>query len=408
MPPHSTPLGPRFTRLWAATSTANLADGIVLVGFPLLAVGLTRSPWQVSLVTTLATAPWLLVALPAGAIADRYDRRRLMLAAMALRVTGLAALTAIALHGGITLTALYVGVALLGVAEVVADTTTQSILPMLVGRDRLAAANGRVIAAQTVANDFLGGPLAGLLVGVGAAAAMVAPTAGYLAAAMLLVGLRGSFTPRIRPDSRLVRDIREGISFVVHHRVLRALALLAGLLNLAGAAYLAVFVLWAVGDTSAIGLRPEGYGLLMGALAVGGIGGALATERLSARVGDPALLTVGAGSLTVSFLLPIWMPRPWVAALAFTLIGLAVAATKVVVVSLAQRLTRDELLGRVNATYRLLGMGTMPVGALLGGALGTALGLTPVFHTAAALCALTAALTAKQITADSISAAPPR
>jgi MFS family permease len=114
------------------------------------------------------------------------------------------------------------------------------------------------------------------------------------------------------------------------------------------------------------------------------------------------------GSLTVSFLLPVWLPRPWVAALAFTLIGLAVSTTKVVVVSLAQRLTSDELLGRVNATYRLLGLGTMPLGALLGGALGTVLGLPPVFHTAAALCALAAAVTAKQLTAVSLAAAPPR
>jgi hypothetical protein len=155
MDPRSPPLGPGFARLWAATSTANLADGIVLVGFPLLAVELTRSPWQVSLVTTLATAPWLLVALPAGALADRHDRRRLLLTAMLLRVVVLASLTALALTGAISLPVLYLGVVLLGVAEVIADTTSQSILPMLVSRDRLGAANGRIIAAQTVANDFL-------------------------------------------------------------------------------------------------------------------------------------------------------------------------------------------------------------------------------------------------------------
>lgn len=199
-----------------------------------------------------------------------------------------------------------------------------------------------------------------------------------------------------------MQDIREGVSFVVRHRVLRALAMLAGLLNLAGAAYLAVFVLWAVGGSSAIGLGPEGYGLLMGALAVGGTTGALATERLTARIGEPALLVGGAGSLSVSFLLPVWSPRPWSAALAFTLVGLAVSTTKVVVVSLAQRLTADGLLGRVNATYRLLGLGTMPLGALLGGALGTAAGLTPVFHLTAAMCALAAAITAKQVTPRSI------
>jgi predicted MFS family arabinose efflux permease len=380
---------------------------VVLVGFPLLAVGLTRSPLQVSLVSTLATAPWLLVALPAGAIADRHDRRHLILGAMALRVVVLASLAAIALIGDITLAVLYLGVAVLGIAEVVADTTTQSLLPNLVDRDRLGAANGRVIAAQTVANDFLGGPLAGVLVGIGAAAVMGAPAVGYLVAAMLLLGLRGGFRPADRPEAHLLGDIREGVSFVVRHRVMRALALLAGLLNLAGAAYLAVFVLWAVGEGSAIGLRPQGYGLLMGALAVGGIGGALAAERFTARVGEPMLLVLAAASLPVWFLLPVFSPRPWVAGVAFGVIGLAVSITKVVVVSLAQRLTADALLGRVNATYRLLGLGTMPLGALLGGALGSVAGLAPVFVAAAGLCALATVTCAVQITATSIAAAEP-
>ena len=396
------PLGPRFARLWTATATANLADGIVLVAFPLLAVGLTRSPWQVSLVSALATAPWLLVALPAGAIADRHDRRRLILTAMLVRVAALVSLTAIAATGQTTLTVLYLGVLILGVAEVLADTTTQSMLPTLVGRDRLGAANGRVIAAQTVANDFLGGPLAGVLVGVGAAAVMGVPAAGYLGAAVLLLGLHGSFSPPARPDAHLVRDVREGVTFVVRHRVLRALALLAGLLNLAGAAYLALFVLWAVGESSAIGLRPEGYGLLMATLAAGGIGGALAAERLTARIGETTLLVVAVGSLPVWFLLPVWSPRPWVAALAFTLTGLVVSVTKVVIVSLAQRLSPDALLGRVNATYRMLGLGTMPLGALLGGALGSVAGLGPVFHVAAGLCVLAAILAATQLTTSSL------
>jgi MFS family permease len=403
----ATALGPRFLRLWSATATANLADGIVLVAFPLLAVGLTRSPWQVSLVSTLATAPWLLVALPAGAIADRHDRRRLILAAMAVRVVVLVSLAAIAATGGLTLTVLYVAVAMLGVAEVLADTTTQSMVPMLVDRDRLGAANGRVIAAQTVANDFLGGPLAGALVGLGAAAAMGAPAAGYLGAVVLLLGLRGSFTPPARPDAHLGRDILEGVAFVVRHRVLRALAVLAGLLNLAGAAYLAVFVLWAVGEASAIGLRPQGYGLLMGALAVGGIGGALAAELLTSRVGAPRLLVGAAGSLPVWLLLPVWSPVPWVAALAFALVGLVVSVTKVVVVSLAQRLTTDALLGRVNATYRLLGLGTMPLGALLGGVLGSVAGLRPVFYAAAGLCMIAAVLAMTQITTASLASADP-
>jgi MFS family permease len=400
-------LGSGFRRLWSATAVSNLGDGILLVGFPLLAVELTRSPLRVSLVSTLATVPWLLVALHAGALADRYDRRRLMVGAMVLRVAVLAALAITAVIGLFTLPVLYLAVLALGVAEVFADTTAQSMLPTLVGRDRLGAANGRVIAAQTVANDFLGGPVAGVLVGVGAVLVVGAPAALYGLSAALLLTLQGSYRPPSRLAASLRHDITEGVRYLVKHRVLRGLALLAGLLNLAGAAYLAVFVLWAVGDGSAVGLSPQGYGLLMAALAVGGTAGALLTERLVRMGGAPRVLRSAAAILGPVLLLPIWLPTAAVAAASFVAIGFVSSATKVVVVSLAQRLIRDELLGRVNAAYRLIGLGSMPLGALLGGTLGSALGLALVFHATALLCLLALGVAVRAITANAIAAADP-
>jgi MFS family permease len=380
------PLGQRFVRLWAATATANIGDGILLVGFPLLAVGLTRSPWQVSLITTLATAPRLLGSLHAGAIADRHDRRSIMLAAMLGRVGVLLVLLVASVVGTVGLGTLYAVAFVLGMAEVFADTTAQSILPMVVTRDQLGAANGRVVAAQTVANDFLGGPIAGVLAGVGTAAVAGVPAATYLVAGAVLSRLPGRYRPVRESPTAVGTDIIAGLRYVSEHGVLRAMAVLVGLINLAGAAYMVVFVLWAVGDTSALGLEPREYGLLMAALAVGGTAGAIGTERLGRHLSEPALLRISAAAFPVLFLLPVWLPTPMLTAAAFVAIGVAAGVHKVVVASVTQQLVPDGLLGRVNATMRLLGLGTMPVGALLGGALGSAAGLRPVFYLTAALC----------------------
>lgn len=404
----SASLGRSFRSVWTASATANLGDGILLVGFPLLAVQLTRSPFLVSLVSMLATLPWLLVALPAGALADRRDRRRILLGAMALRVVTLVGLAACAWAGVLTLPVVYVGVALLGTAEVFADTTTQSILPMLVRRDRLGAANGRIIAAQTVTNDFLGGPAAGFLIAAGATYMLGAPAILYGLAALLVARLRGGFVPPARAASPMRVDIVEGVRYLAAHRIVRALAGVAGLVNFAAAAYMAVFVLWAVGPGSAVGLTPTGYGIVMAALAVGGIGAALITERLTARLGEPRTLWVAVLVIGPLFLMTVWFPRPAIIGVSYVAIGAAAAITKVVSAALAQRLIPDELLGRVNATSRLIVLGTMPIGAVLGGTVGSLFGLPPVFYGAAVLCLVAAAMAASQVTPEQVTAAEDR
>ena len=396
-------LGGRFATLWAGTACANLGDGVLLVGFPLLAARLTRSPLLVSLVSTLATLPWLAVALHAGALADRHDRRRMILCAHWLRAGVLAALVLLALSGPVALPVVYMAVVVLATAEVFADTTTQSILPMVVDRDRLGAANGRVFAAQRVGNEFLGGPVAGVLVGIAAfgaasAAFFGAPAALYAAAGLALLALRGDYRVR-RPSTATLRsDIAEGLRYLRHHRVLRAMALTAGLLNLANAAYFSVFVLHAVGEGSAIGLTPEGYGALFAALAAGGVGGALLTERAVGWFGEVRVLLLGAVVSSLLLLVPVEAPSAAVVVPTIVAIGLGGTMTNVVIVSLRQRLIREDLLGRVNAAYRLVGMGTMPFGAALGGLVGSLAGLRTTFVLAVAVAMGAVALAAWQVT----------
>lgn len=396
------PLGSRFRRVWAATASGNFGDGILLVGFPLLALELTRSPLLVSFVSTLATLPWLVVALYAGALADRRDRRRIVLAAAWLRVVALAVLVVFTLAGLTDLTVLYVAVLVLGTLEVFADTTTQSLLPMIVDRERLGAANGRVIAAQRVANDFLGGPVAGVLVATSTVAFFGVPALLYTITGVLMLTLRGRFRVSRRSDARMRTDIAEGIRYLGAHRVLRALAVLAGMLNFSTSAYLAVFVLWAVGDESAMRLDAPAYGALFAALAAGGVAGALGVEWLSRLLGEVRVLLAGAAISSLLLLLPVVFPLAGVAFPAFVAVGFAATLTNVTLVSLRQRLIRGDLLGRVNATYRLIGMGTMPLGAIAGGGVGSLLSLEAAFGGAVVVGLSAAVFAMRTVTAEAV------
>src|SRR5918993_4304529 len=195
-------LGVAFWRLWTSSALSNLADGIVKVALPLVALRFTGSPTLIAGLAFAVTLPWLLVALPAGALADRVDRRRFMLGANTVRAALLALLTLSAVAGIGSIWLLYAVALGIGVAETIYDTAAQSILPQVVPRDRLARANGRLLAAELTANEFVGPPLGGLLVAAGVVAAFVAPAALWVAAVGALLLLRGGFAvPRAEPTT---------------------------------------------------------------------------------------------------------------------------------------------------------------------------------------------------------------
>ncbi|MEU4577658.1 MULTISPECIES: MFS transporter [Nonomuraea] len=367
-----------FGFLLSSATLSNLADGVLKVGAPLLAVSFTRSPAQVALVGAATTLPWLLFALPAGALADRLDRRRIMVTANALRAGVLVAAGALAVLGLMNLWVMLAAVLLASVAEVLADTSAQSVLPMAVEPQALTRANGRLQSAQMIGNEFAGSPLAGVLVTLLPAAVFGGPGLLYAAAGLLLLGMRGSYQPAgaRRP---MAGEIAEALRWLWSQRFLRALALTAGTLNFATAAYWGVFVLWLVGEESRFGLEPSGYGLMLTVFAAGAAAGALVSERISGVLGEGRTL-IGMWLLnTLLHLVPLFVPVTWLLYPTALLWGISSAVSNVLVISTRQRLIPTELLGRVNAAYRLIGMGGMPVGAALGGVLGEAAGLPAVF-----------------------------
>jgi len=382
-------LGLPFWRLWSASSVSNLADGLVKVALPLIAVTLTDSPGLVAGVTLAVTLPWLLFALPAGALADRVDRRIAMVTANSVRATGVAVLAVTVVLGlessPAAIWALYAVALLLGTAETVYDTCAQSILPQVVARDQLPRANGRLIAAELTANEFVGPPLGGLLVAAGVAVAFATPAALWAAAVGALLLLRGGFSVSRREPTTLRADVVEGLRYLWRHRLLRTLAAMTGLFNFATNATFAVFVLYAVGPDSAMGLTEVGYGLLFATIAAGSLIGALLADRIIRRLGRSRSLFVGilGGVATVGIAAVTTIPL--VIATAFLVGGLTNALWNVVAVSLRQRITPDRILGRINSSYRLVAWGTRPLGAAAGGLLGELAGLRAVFGIAAGL-----------------------
>ena len=379
-------LGRDYWRLWTADGVSNLADGTLKVALPLVAIGYTRSPALIAGLSFAFSLPWLLFALPAGALVDRIDRRRAMLSANCVRAAAVAALVIFVLGGGSSVWALYVVALCVGTAETAYDTAAQSMIPRIVPRELLSRANGRLFAVELAANEFVGPPLAGLLVAVGAAVALATPLGLWAVALGALLLLRGNFRPQQRSERTTLRaDIAEGLRFVWRNRMLRTLAAMTGAYNLATNAMFAVLVLYATGAGSAMGLSRQAYGLLLAAVAAGSVAGSFVAEavtRVLGRTRSLALSVLG-GILVVGT--PAVTTNPYVIGAAFFAGGVASMVWNVIAVSLRQTVTPDRLLGRVNSAYRLVAWGVMPIGAAAGGLLAQFAGLRAVFIATAAV-----------------------
>ena len=376
-------LGASFSRLLTASALSNLADGVFQVALPLLAVTLTRSPGLVAGVVLAQRLPWLFMALPAGALADRLDRLRTMVRVDLLRVAVMGGVALAVALDVASMPLLYVAALVLGVGETLFDTAAQSILPSVVDRDQLSAANGRLQGVELTTNAFIGPSLGGLLAALALASAFAFAAGAYLVAALCLLGIAGSFRPeRTGPPRNMRQDIAEGVRFVWRNPVLRTLGLMLGLTNLAFTAHWSVFVLFATGPMD---LSDAGYGLVLSSSALGGVAGSAAGPWLERRFGRARCLfgaivlfgtTLGVPALTTDIAANV---------AAFVVASFGSVVWNVITVSLRQRITPDRLLGRMNSAYRLLGWGTMPIGAALGGAIAEVWGLRPTFAVAALL-----------------------
>ncbi|MFV1972050.1 MAG: MFS transporter, partial [Acidimicrobiia bacterium] len=179
-------LGPRFTKLWAAAGISNLGDGIMMVAFPLVVASITRDPLLVAGATVANRIPWLLFALPSGALVDRLDRKRVMVVTDGFRAVVVSLLGLMLLAGDVGLPVIYAIGFLLGLAETFFDTSSEAILPALVPSDLLPSANGRLQATEWIGNAFVGPPFGAFLFAVTAGLPFLVDGGTFVVAALLV------------------------------------------------------------------------------------------------------------------------------------------------------------------------------------------------------------------------------
>jgi MFS family permease len=377
-------LGANYWKLWSAASLSSLADGTFKVALPLLARSYTGAPALIAGVGFAAMLPWLLFSLPAGAIVDRVDRRRVMLLTNLGRTSLLAAAAALALARIGSIGQLYLLAFAVGIAETLYESAAQAIVPRLVVSSQLDRANALQQIADQAANQFAGPALGGLLVGTGAAVSLGGPAGAWALAVLMLISLPGTFRSERHAPSSLRQDIAAGLRFLWTTPALRSVSTCVAITNLAGAASSSVFVVYAVGHGSALGLSAARFGLLLSLSAGGSVAGALLVRVATATLGQRALLTVNSVTQAVLILVPVLTHELTVIGVAYAIGGLGLALWNVATVSLRQRLVPEHLLGRVVSTHRLISWGSLALGALAGGIIAQSVGMVPLFWVAGA------------------------
>ncbi|MEE6259909.1 MFS transporter [Plantactinospora sonchi] len=402
-PPSDRPtVGTRnFIALWADAAVTNLADGVVKLTLPLVAVSMTDSPALVAGVTLANTLPWLLFSLPAGVLVDRVDRRRLIMTMAAARTLALAVLVGGILADLLPLSGLYAAALLLGTAEVFADTARMAVVPMVVSRGRMESAFAKLTATETAANEFVGPSLGGLLAAAGLAVALGFGGVGYAGALFALAIMTGRYRSDRHPGSAtratgLRADIREGVRYVWRERILRTLLLVAGVASGCWAAWMAVIVVHAV-TPGPMDLSRSEYGLLIGALGVGGVMGASVAPAVTRRLGRQVVLGTSMACFAVLLAAPAISSSPWLIAVTTFLGGAGAGAWNVAYSSLRALVVPDEMMGRYSGVSRLTSWGSMPLGALVAGFTAELVSVRAVFWAGAALCLLVLAATVRTV-----------
>jgi MFS family permease len=371
--PTSTKLPAAFHYLWSASLIATLGDGVLLAAVPLMAKSLTADPRLIAGVATAGTAPWLL-ALLGGVVVDRYDRRLLMTWAQVTQAVLVAAIATVVTLGITQLWMLYVLAFGIGAAEVMFTASSQAFVPSLVGRERLEVANGRIITTQQVSKEFLGPPLGAALFAFAMPLPFWVNAFTFSVSVLLIARIRRVGRPvRTGAKRSVAGDIGEGLRWLVKHRLPRVLTLSAAAGNFCEFMALSVLVLF---SSQVLRLSDRGFGLLLAAMAVGGIIGRMFSARIVGWFGARQVAIGAMMICPVAWLAIGTLARDAVTLVAlFTVFSIATSLWSVVALSARQRLIPDELLGRVTGASRMLTFGAMPLGSLAGGYIANQFGL---------------------------------
>jgi len=390
-------LGSGFNRLWTASAAGNLGDGVGRVALALLAARLTDDPVAFSAIAALGYVPWLVLGLPAGALVDRYDRRRLSVLTGTVRAVTIAVLLVAVAADTASIWLLYAIVVVLGACETMYDNAIIAMVATVVeDRDRLESANGRMQGAELVSQGFVGPPVASALFAAAAAWAFGLQVACFALAVLLLFKIPGQFHPiGDRPSTPMRRAMGEAIRYVASHSWHRSILAILLVIGLCNAMATAVTVLWA---REVLGVAEAAFGVFILGGTVGAFIGSQTAAPIARRIGRGRTMVLSVAVTGAASIGTAATKSPYVAAAAMAATGWAILLWNVVAGSLRQRLTPDALLGRTVGIYRVVTWGIMPLGALLGGIIADLAGLRAPIAVSGALTLAVAAFAAVRLT----------
>ncbi|MFL5757267.1 MAG: MFS transporter [Chloroflexota bacterium] len=375
---------PDFVKLWTAETISQFGTQVSQLAIPLIAANVLQvSPFEFGLLSTIEFLPFILLSLPAGVSVDRMRRRPILIVGDIGRAIALASIPIAFVLGVLTIWQLYVVAFITGCLTVFFDVAYQSYLPSLIRRDKLVEGNSKLEITRSAA-QVLGPGIAGFVIGaIGAAVAVVLDSLSFVGSALFVFLIRrrepdpgrredGTSHP---PGPGMRAEIRDGLDYVLGNRFLRAIAACTALSNLAGNLAGAILILYM---TRTIGLDPAAIGLVFSIGSLGFLAGAVVANRVAARLGVGMTIIAAEALMFPAMLLIAVAPIPYAVPFltaSWFLQGLSTSVYNINQVSFRQAITPERMQGRMNATMRFIVWGTIPVGALLGGFLGGAIGL---------------------------------
>jgi len=369
-------MGTAFRWLVGSSWISNLGDGIGLAAGPLLVASQTHDPFLVAMAGLLQRLPWLLFGLYAGVLADRIDRRVLVVTVDLLRAAVLAVLTGTLVTGHVGIAVVLVTMFLLGTAETFADTTSGTLLPMVVAPADLGIGNARLMAGSLTLNQLLGPAVGASLFAAGMAWPFLVQASCVALGAVLVSRMTLPRLPRPEGPSHVGRDIADGLRWTWGNGAVRTLTLTIVTFNVTFGAAWSVLVLYA---TERLGLGPVGFGLLTTVGALGGLAGTAAYDWLARHASLAAIMRVGLLIETFTHLGFALTTRAWVAMAIMFVFGAHAFIWGTTSQTVRMRAVPMELQGRVGSLYAIGVFGGIVVGQALGGVIARTWGVTAPF-----------------------------
>ena len=371
-------LGTSFRWLLASSWVSNIGDGVVIAAGPLLVASETREPFLVALAWMLQYLPWLVFGLFAGVVADRVNRKVLIAVANSCRVAVLVVLVGTIVTGEVNIAVVLASMFLLGVGETFADTTTATLLPLIVAKRDLGIGNARLLTGTVTLNQLVGPPVGALLFGAGRSWPFVTQVVCIAVSILLVLRVQLPAHGRTGEDGPMsIRtDIVEGLRWLWNHAAVRTLTITIVTFNVTFGAAWSVLVLYSIEQ---LGMGHLGFGLLTTSLACGGVLGTLSYGWLERHVSLGNIMRGGLVIETLTHLTLALTTVPAVALATFFVFGAHAFIWGTTSSAVRQRAVPTHVQGRVQSVYMIGVTGGIVVGSLIGGAIAGRWGVTAPF-----------------------------